>query len=239
MNVSVVVLVLALLQVVVGETAPNNPGPRTEQCVCSPAIYVDYGDKKGEEADSKVLYQLRTQLTLLQGSMESLRTQQEILIDEVSNLTAELLKKAEPEKPVCPDGYVQFEDRCFNFSIEKKTYTDARSACQAAGGRLGMPKDQLTNDFLTNQIETRYFAFSRYIVWFGLTDEVREGTWVWEDGTPLIGWSDWAQGEPDDFFNQDCVGFGSRFGLKWEDGGCSLDTYYVCETKATFPPVDY
>ncbi|CAH1239533.1 CLEC4M [Branchiostoma lanceolatum] len=217
MNVSVVVLVLALLQVVAGETTPNYPGPRTEQCVCSPAIYVDYGDQRGEEADSKV----------------------DILIAEVSNLTAELLKKAKPEKPVCPDGYLQFEDRCFNFSTDKKTYTDARSVCQAAGGRLAMPKDQLTNDFLTNQIETRYFAFSRYIVWFGLTDEVQEGTWVWEDGTPLIGWSDWAQGEPDDFFNQDCVGFGSRFGLKWEDGGCSLDTYYVCETKATFPPVDY
>ncbi|XP_035697843.1 perlucin-like protein [Branchiostoma floridae] len=226
MRVFVAIAILAVMQrPVSGET------PTDSSCVCSPAIYVDCVDKEGGETNTSVMYQLRAQLTLLQGTVESLRTQQEILIAEVSNLTAELRKEADPVEHVCPSGYVQFENRCFNFSTDKKTYTDARSACHAAGGRLAMPKDQLTNDFLVNEVWTRYI--SPYIAWFGLTDQVREGTWVWEDGTPLVGWSDWAPGEPDNYFNSDCAGWGSRSGLKWIDAESRINAYYVCEMRAT------
>ncbi|CAH1239535.1 COLEC11 [Branchiostoma lanceolatum] len=227
MCVSVVAVVaLAVLQQVSGETAADR------SCVCSPAIYVDYGDKRGEDTDSRVL----NQLALLQGTVESLRTQQDVLIAEVSNLTAEvtLLKQAFHEKHPCPSGYVQFCDRCFSVSADKRNYTEARSACQAAGGHLAMPKDQATNAFLVNQVKTRYTRLSS--AWFGLTDEVREGTFVWEDGTPLTGWSNWYTNQPDDSGSaEDCAEWEAGYGYKWNDEPCSRSQYYVCEVDGSAP----
>ncbi|XP_035697842.1 perlucin-like protein [Branchiostoma floridae] len=229
MGVLVVVVVLAVLQHASGAAAPECS---EDKCVCSPAIYVDYGDKK--ETDT-TMYQLRAQLTLLQGTVESLRTQQDVRLAELqeqfSKLTSEiaLLKQySATTKLVCPSGYVKFEDKCFSFSTDQKNYTDARSACQADGGHLAMPKDQATDAFLRNQL-TRYPSGS--IVWFGLTDLLQEGTFVWEDGTPLTGWDNWNPGQPDDSGSaEDCAHWYSSSG-KWNDRPCSVSQYYVCEVS--------
>ncbi|XP_035696437.1 perlucin-like protein [Branchiostoma floridae] len=138
-----------------------------------------------------------------------------------------------PGSPVCPSGYVKFQDRCFKFSTDKKTYADARSACQAAGGHLAMPKDQATNNFLVNQL-TRYPSGSN--VYFGLTDLAQEGTFVWEDGTPLTGWKNWSPGQPDDYRSvEDCAHWWGSYGYKWNDRSCSDSDYYVCEVSAAVP----
>ncbi|XP_035697814.1 uncharacterized protein LOC118430887 [Branchiostoma floridae] len=137
---------------------------------------------------------------------------------------------------VCPSGYVPFRDgdRCFNFSIGQKNYTDARSACQAAGGHLAMPKDQATNDFLVNQIRGRYPNGSD--VWFGLTDQADEGSFLWEDGTPLVGWTDWCTEQPDDYeTGEDCVEWWDSCDYKWNDVPCTVSRYYVCEAGAIAP----
>ncbi|KAI8488336.1 TEL2-interacting protein 1 [Branchiostoma belcheri] len=77
-----------------------------------------------------------------------------------------------------------------------------------------MPKDQATNDFLVSQIHNRYPPFS--MVWFGLTDQVQEGFWVWEDGTPLAGWSDWGFGQPSNVTADfDCAWWEGFEAYKW------------------------
>ncbi|XP_035697863.1 collectin-10-like, partial [Branchiostoma floridae] len=136
------------------------------------------------------------------------------------------------EKLACPNGYVKFQDRCFSFSTDRPNYAGARSACQILGGRLAMPKDQATNNFLVNQL-TRYSIGS---IWFGLTDQADEGAFVWEDGTALTGWSDWYTGEPDDGGSgEDCVEWRDVYGYKWNDIPCSFSKYYVCEVSAAVP----
>ncbi|XP_078616211.1 perlucin-like protein [Branchiostoma floridae x Branchiostoma japonicum] len=137
-----------------------------------------------------------------------------------------------PGNPTCPNGYVKFQDRCYSFSTEKKTQKDARSACQAAGGHLAMPKDQTTNDFLVNQL-TRYPSGQR--VWFGLTDLLQEGTWVWEDGTPLVDWNNWHPGERNDSGTEDCVEWSAGHSFKWNDQSCTDILYYVCEVSTVVP----
>ncbi|XP_035696423.1 collectin-11-like [Branchiostoma floridae] len=134
----------------------------------------------------------------------------------------------------CPSGYVKFQDRCFKFSSDKQNYVDARSACQAAGARLAMPKDQATNDFLLANQLTRYPSGSS--AWFGLTDLAQEGTWVWEDGTPLTGWSYWYPGRPDDYQSaEDCGEWEAGYGYRWNDNPCYVSQYYVCEASAAVP----
>ncbi|CAH1239458.1 CLEC10A [Branchiostoma lanceolatum] len=135
--------------------------------------------------------------------------------------------------PGCPHGHVQFEDRCFSLSTDKKNYTEAKSACQAAGGRLAMPKNQATNDFLVDRIKIRIKDRSISGVWLGLAkvkDQVEEGTWVWGDGTPLKGWSDWAPGEPNNQGGkEDCCQWEQNTEYKWNDLPCHYAMFYMCE----------
>ncbi|XP_078697428.1 tetranectin-like protein [Branchiostoma floridae x Branchiostoma belcheri] len=132
---------------------------------------------------------------------------------------------------VCPSGYIQFLDRCYGFSTEEKNYTNAKSACQAAGGHLAMPKDKPTNDFLVKQISTKNVPG----IYIGLTDLVTEGTFVFDDGTPLS-WSNWGQGQPSaQDPNYDCVGLAMISGHQgqWATGFCATEATYVCEVSAT------
>ncbi|KAI8488341.1 Collectin-11 [Branchiostoma belcheri] len=130
-------------------------------------------------------------------------------------------------------GYERFcekPDMCYKFS-DYKNYTDASSDCQAAGGHLVMPKDQATKDFLSKQLRARYIMN----IWIGLTDEVTEGTWMWEDGTTLgTGWNNWAQGYPNP--NDHAMNCAKLYNSEWFHVGCSSTMNYICEVKATATP---
>ncbi|XP_078695572.1 perlucin-like protein [Branchiostoma floridae x Branchiostoma belcheri] len=153
---------------------------------------------------------------------------------KLSDVTTELWlnKKACCNKTlVCPGGYVQFLDRCYKSYGDKKNFTDAKSACQAAGGHLAMPKDKPTNDFLLKQAPLQ----SGLTIWLGLTDKVTEGTWVWEDGTPLGSWNNWGQGQPAHSYpDLDCAQMAPM--MQWFSNFCSFQAYYMCELSATVYP---
>ncbi|XP_035696427.1 low affinity immunoglobulin epsilon Fc receptor-like [Branchiostoma floridae] len=178
------------------------------------------------------------QMKDMQAQNKEMQGQLKDLTGQVKNLTLDLCltKKTCCNKTLtCPSGYERFcekPDMCYKFSTDEKNYADARSACQAAGGSLAMPKDQATNDFLRNQL-TRYPSGSD--AWFGLTDLAQEGTWVWEDGTPLTGWSNWAPGEPNGGSAENCAHWHGSYGYKWNDRRCSHSQYYVCEVSAAVP----
>ncbi|KAI8493661.1 Collectin-11 [Branchiostoma belcheri] len=132
----------------------------------------------------------------------------------------------------CPSGYEWFRetpDMCYKFpnKTDLRNYTDAKSVCQADGGRLAMPKDKATNDFL---IKNMYME-----IWIGLTDEVTEGTWVWEDGTQLgTGWNNWGQVPTPNNPLHNCAALTAA--SQWFEGACSFNVRYVCEVKATAAP---
>ncbi|XP_078697850.1 perlucin-like protein [Branchiostoma floridae x Branchiostoma belcheri] len=148
----------------------------------------------------------------------------------------ELICACKEQTHVCPSGYTKHCDMCYSFSTDTKNYTNARSACHAAGGHLAMPKDQATNDFLVNSFKGRY----SYSVWIGLTRKSNMGnSWTWEDGTPLVGWKNWATGRPQSPLSpygghRAC--WGHFYGHKWVDTRGQYDLYYVCEKPATAKP---
>ncbi|KAI8488354.1 Collectin-11 [Branchiostoma belcheri] len=157
------------------------------------------------------------------------------LKNQVKNLTADLCHTKMTccnKTEACPCGYERFSERpdmCYKFSTDTKTYAAAKSAChQADGGRLAMPKDKATNDLLDKQLWARKYLFA----WIGLTYEVTEGTWMWEDGTPLGSWNNLAQGYSYTKYRvRNCaILFDSD---EWNDIGCSSSMHYICEVKAT------
>ncbi|XP_078697888.1 galactose-specific lectin nattectin-like isoform X4 [Branchiostoma floridae x Branchiostoma belcheri] len=184
-------------------------------------------------------------MTDLQEKIMKLEFEKAELEQRVSDLSKALCA-CNNKTHSCLSGYVQFCDKCYSFSDDRKNYTDARSACHAAGGHLAMPKDQATNDFLVKEFWSWYVHRGLMhgpvywtSIWFGLTDEVREGIWVWEDGTTLgtTGWSDWYTGRPVAHVTyRDCATWSFKYFAKWADVRCLEEFFYVCEKGATVIP---
>lgn len=63
------------------------------------------------------------------------------------------------------------------------------------------------------------------VCWIGLSDQVTEGTFLWEDATPLD-YTNWAPGQPDDWNNADCVQILPSG--EWDDANCGANKRIVC-----------
>ncbi|KAI4883140.1 hypothetical protein NFI96_020584, partial [Prochilodus magdalenae] len=81
----------------------------------------------------------------------------------------------------CAEGWKYFSGRCYYFSTDKKTWTESRDACVAAGGDLVIIRSTEEQEFL----KSSYGGSGEQRYWVGLTDAVNEGEWRWLDGTPL------------------------------------------------------
>ena len=97
---------------------------------------------------------------------------------------------------VCPVGFVRFQKQCYKFSDEKKTWSDARSACQSLEGDydLAMVDTKEINEFVVSQAGSNNY-------WIGLHDMSHEGKFQWVDdshftfGTTFEEYP-WGSGEP-------------------------------------------
>lgn len=114
-----------------------------------------------------------------------------------------------------------------------KTYVDAQAACGAINAHLAY----LKNAAVDSVAETFVGSANTFI---GLTDRAVEGTFVWDDGTPL-GFSNWHTGEPNNGgsggYQEDCaIIAGARVGAQWDDRPCDPSEVptsgmfaYLCE----------
>jgi hypothetical protein len=63
--------------------------------------------------------------------------------------------------------------------------------------------------------------------YFGATDAMEEGTWVWEDGEPFS-FSNWGSGEPNGGTSENCLDF-DYYGI-WNDIPCTqnYERAFIC-----------
>lgn len=141
-----------------------------------------------------------------------------------------------PDAQLCLGGDARAVDPvtggCFVYFATPMTRDAARSVCQGLGPttRLASIQSASENAVIAGLIGTGD-AF------VGGSDEALEGTFVWDDGTP-VQLTNWNAGEPNSGaggFEEDCIQvIGSLNGL-WNDVPCApppdgLGTYpFVCE----------
>ncbi|CAH1268829.1 MRC1 [Branchiostoma lanceolatum] len=136
----------------------------------------------------------------------------------------------------CPEGYaVEYGfGRCIHVHKRPLTYLDAREYCQNRDGRIF----QLDNEEDVNRTKTLLDLASankntHFGMWVGLTDETTEGTFAWEDGTPLASgdFSDWAPQPYDHNSNKrDCVQMKQKFDWLWVVRSCRRTrNFFICE----------
>ena len=124
------------------------------------------------------------------------------------------------------------DDMMFSYFPGPATHASARAACQALGGDLASihsAEENAAAFALTGGKSTR----------IGLTDAAAEGTFVWDDGTPLDyeAWN-WNSGEPNSYGgDEDCVGYLQGEGDRWHDIRCDItsdrtDLGYICRSPS-------
>merc|ERR1711915_571400 len=101
------------------------------------------------------------------------------------------------------------------------------SLCWEEGGYLAeitsMSEFSLLELYLLHY-ETNY--------WIGLTDQSKEGTWIWSDSHVGAEWTNWGPGLPDSYngHDEDCVNLLSSLAHKFNDNPCdALNSHALCE----------
>lgn len=118
--------------------------------------------------------------------------------------------------------YLVYEDRC--------SWKTARERCKQLGGQLVVIHDKATQEFITTLANGRS-------VWLGATDEVKEGHWVWVDGTEMD-FRHFHKGEPNNANNKEHMAVMTKGGGgRWSDVRELNETNYVCEWPDVGNPI--
>ncbi|XP_078614346.1 fibronectin-like [Branchiostoma floridae x Branchiostoma japonicum] len=130
--------------------------------------------------------------------------------------------------PFCPVGYTSFAEFCYKvFTEEKASYTDAQAHCNSKGGHLAMPKDQATNQLLVDLIvQASQVPPAPVYYFFGLTFAEEKNAFIWDDGSDLVGVSNWGAAEAVtnllvDTVSENCIG------ISWTAPASQVDNYEV------------
>ncbi|XP_050708515.1 macrophage mannose receptor 1-like isoform X2 [Eriocheir sinensis] len=130
--------------------------------------------------------------------------------------------------PVCEEGWEMFEDTmCYKVSDGLASWPRAREACLAQYAQLAAVTSKGQQNFLAARLTGN--------TWIGLNDEVKEGTFTWQDGTEP-GYTNWIEDEPNNSFictnhgvGEDCVEMRHQFGYRWNDHLCHIQKQFVCQ----------
>ncbi|XP_052788723.1 collectin-10-like [Mya arenaria] len=115
--------------------------------------------------------------------------------------------------------------------------------CKVRGGHLVQISDADMQAFLMTSLSTMgYGASGGVALWIGLNDRQTEGRWVWDNGTPLQGYTHWAAGETSGTAQhtaEDCVVLQFTDQGLWHDKVCHIFLFkadFICQYDASAAP---
>ncbi|KAK3759677.1 hypothetical protein RRG08_025123 [Elysia crispata] len=117
---------------------------------------------------------------------------------------------------------------CVKLFLSKKSWRDARKACQAHGADLLINYNQEKEKLIYEEKDT----LSYITCWIGLNDRTQEGDFNWLDNRQKVTNVSWSVGEPDNYKDrEDCVGVRNQpnSGVMFFDHDCSWQRYFICE----------
>ncbi|XP_028254435.1 galactose-specific lectin nattectin-like [Parambassis ranga] len=99
-----------------------------------------------------------------------------------------------------------------------------QSICLSLGGNLASIHNRTENTFLSELVRTACGSYSS--TWVGGHDGVKEGQWMWTDGSKFD-YQTWGQGEPNNLGEEDClhIYFTAEY---WNDRRCDLTLPFIC-----------
>nr|XP_057907855.1 galactose-specific lectin nattectin-like [Doryrhamphus excisus] len=123
----------------------------------------------------------------------------------------------------CPKGWDQFNDRCYIYQDEARTFADAERICNILGGNLASISDELENAVVYHLVEEA----GANQAWIGLSDAIENDEYFWTDGVKFV-FENFASGEPG---ADECVAIEAAGG-EWVGESCDTEEPYVCVADA-------
>ena len=130
----------------------------------------------------------------------------------------------------CASGWHQMNQRCFyisNVSEIVRTFTEGESACikKNTKAHLASIHSNTEDNFILANAPGQK-------IWLGGSDEGKEGSWFWKDGSPWT-YSHWGGDQPDKGEEENCLMISER---EWHDVKCAGDWFthasgYACSYR--------
>ena len=128
----------------------------------------------------------------------------------------------------CPSGFDWNNRHCFRKGTEKKTFEEAKTACEQRGGFLAEPRSEAIV-----YVITQFFDFHAPF-FIGLQDTAHDGVFRWQTDNAALSFDDWDEGQPDN--GGHCVQVNTNY--YWGDCSCTEKLNYLCmANKGKFYPL--
>ncbi len=131
----------------------------------------------------------------------------------------------------CPCAVAEQGASVYMFCNTQTQWLTASSNCAQYGYRL------VTIDSAQENVWVAATQYSMGLgsAWLGINDRGVEGTYLWEDGSPVT-YTSWVGSEPNNYGNEDCaVNYqhlaAQADGGGWNDINCTWEFDYVCERR--------
>ncbi|XP_038055986.1 C-type lectin domain family 4 member E-like [Patiria miniata] len=123
----------------------------------------------------------------------------------------------------CPPAWSQWGDKCYKQLSKNLPWAEAKQECIKKGSVLVVPQSQEETEFLQNNMHRQF--------WINCSDLQVEGTWVCQDGTTDVEYSNWKTGEPNNAKGiEDCAVVTASG--DWNDVPCNGDSPVICQRPA-------
>uniref|UniRef100_A0A3P9CZV2 C-type lectin domain-containing protein n=1 Tax=Maylandia zebra TaxID=106582 RepID=A0A3P9CZV2_9CICH len=126
----------------------------------------------------------------------------------------------------CQSGWREYENKCYFFSTDTKSWLEANEFCLEEQGHLASFHTEEELSFLIALIQQSPTGIS---MWMGGHDSMTEGGWEWTDGSPFR-FIHWNAGNPDDYYGEDCLSMLINNGY-WNDDNCEYKRGYICKRR--------
>ncbi|XP_028254256.1 galactose-specific lectin nattectin-like [Parambassis ranga] len=125
----------------------------------------------------------------------------------------------------CPSGWSLLLGRCYLFDKTERDWTDAELSCLSRGGNLASFRSP--DEYITLRQFVLKATGKHTTSWVGGHDAVKEGVWLWSDGSKHV-FTAWGQGEPNDVGGEDCMEINFTEQNYVNDASCALKRPSVC-----------
>ncbi|XP_041841847.1 type-2 ice-structuring protein-like [Melanotaenia boesemani] len=160
-------------------------------------------------------------LTLLLVAMVALTR----AADAAKQTEAEEVNVVEKRGLLCSSGWTLYDWRCFQFVPRSLTWSAAEENCKSMNAHLVSVRSAEEYHHIQKMIADQTHDYPT--TWIGGTDSVKEGEWLWTDGSRFL-FSYWCQGEPNNLGNQDCLVMNFSEKKCWDDQKCDKKKQSVC-----------
>ncbi|XP_045900371.1 galactose-specific lectin nattectin-like [Micropterus dolomieu] len=131
-----------------------------------------------------------------------------------------------PGSGTCPSGWTTSGRRCFLFQLSEKDWADAEYFCTSLGGNLASLQTPDDYAFIRDLILRA--TNSQKASWVGGYDEVKNGVWLWSDGSKFV-FNNWGKGEPNNSGGgEGCMEMNFRGQDYVNDEKCNQRRSFVC-----------